>query len=200
MKTRSATIRIPEEMVNKIDEFLMPYGDYKNRPEFMVSAIRTYLRDALNVAYAAWNSVKGAESDTDKLYLFRAKMKEWVHDTQTLYEHYRGDQVTIILHVSPVLIEIVEDFMSISMDYGTFQNFTRIAIMMHIDAEERFEQMWEYVWHEIKTAEKNVSPADEIKGYESRLERMKKEFEENIEWTEQDNAGWPTEFENRIRN
>ena len=136
LKTTSVTIRVPEELVDTIDKWVMPNGSYTSRPDFVVSGIR-YMVDFIGIVLKELFRKHGeAGLSLVDLSWIEGEMKE-LHDmTQSKYSKYKGKPIAITLRLSPILIDRIDKANSIGPKYENLQDFVRGSIILYSDTRD----------------------------------------------------------------
>lgn len=155
MKTTGVTIRIPEELVDAIDNWVMPNGTYTSRPDFVVSGIR-YMNRYVGMLLdkIVEKQMEAGFSQIDLNWL-EGEMKEFKDLTQTAYDEYEGKPVTITLRLSPILIDRAKDMNSVGPMYNNFQDFVRNSIIIQLANEAANRILEDFHVEDIRDARAN---------------------------------------------
>jgi len=129
----TATIRIPEELADVIDESIESTNEFSNRPDFVVSAIRYHQQELAGIIEKTWQKVENDEGTKNDLLQYDGIMSAIREDLESDYYEYGGKPIMIVLRIPSGLKKRSLELSSISVKYGNFQRFTRVAIARYYD-------------------------------------------------------------------
>ncbi|MFA6727772.1 MAG: ribbon-helix-helix domain-containing protein [Prevotella sp.] len=132
VNTEKTAIRIPSELVDKIDYLVVNTQEYANRPDFIISAVKytvEWIKDEIlinldrELVYGEGTGIKDIMSD----------LWEELADS---YCSYKGKPVLIFLRVPTGLISVWENIEFHSFEIKNFQDLARLAISKYISYVE----------------------------------------------------------------
>lgn len=135
-KMAVATIRIPKKLASDIDSHLYPEGHYSTRPDFITTAVKLYTIKISDLMFNVWTELE-EESDSDRMYYYEEAMEKILSDAQVEYARYTGKPITVLIRVSPKLIESYEEIRESGPEFLSFQNFVRASIPYLLNLENR---------------------------------------------------------------
>jgi Arc/MetJ-type ribon-helix-helix transcriptional regulator len=137
----TATVRIPDELAIKIDDFIEEFGIFSNRPDFITAAIRYHQEELIKLMKRAWNEVDDDPYPESKIPKYNGIMYAIRDEFNLDYTKYKGNVILIILRIPRRLKEQSLGISSNSTRYENFQKFVRIAIIRYYDY---LQNVWEY--------------------------------------------------------
>lgn len=155
-KTVKATIRIPEELALRIDKKIMPNGPYTSMPDFIASATRQYAFRVSEVIFKIWDNFQKFEQDSIRLYHFEEYMNNLLIESQEFYAEYNGKPVTVIIRISPNLVDFVNHIIDYGPKHDTLQDFVRAAVARQIDDDYVTQVSLYYTTGDIRRAKRRA--------------------------------------------
>jgi len=138
--TITETIRIPEDLAQSIDKIISKSGNYTNRPDFILSAIRFQLADMIDLMENAWEHAASVKDNALKVYFYYAIMDNLRKNFQDNYSIFDGKPVTISIRTPPGLSAQICMVSSRSLKISEL-DFIRISISRYyFEIEDRSDR------------------------------------------------------------
>lgn len=186
--TDTISIRLPSELIERIDYYIDQLGHIQTRPAYIVNAMdnlfKSFVESRLKI-----------DAELEKLMETTPIDSEVIKDiTQTLvkgyiekYEVYNGDSVQILLRVPYGLSKDIEEYSDSLGFYSKKADFIRMAIINQLSADESFIELLDRVKNQsvqkrrsndeiVRSVIQNISKnPDSINGMLSFIEAIAKE-------------------------
>jgi len=145
--TEIITLRLPSDLVECIDEWIMRSKYYSNRPDFIISAVRSYMRP-LEDWYVVMEegpepySKSHSKEDEDEIKKNFESFISIVEKDKEAYSKIGGKPVTILLRV-PVGVGKKWDSLKDILPIKNYQDFIRYSIVPFARANGYYDPMTE---------------------------------------------------------
>lgn len=136
LKTTGVTIRIPQELVDSIDSWVMPRGPHTSRPDFIVSGMHAMFELIVVVIQRIIDEEEDDGEQSIDLDWVEGEMKELHDTTQSIYKCYKGKPVTITLRLSPKFIDFIEVVNFIGPKFENLQDFARSSTALYVNRKD----------------------------------------------------------------
>jgi len=142
VRTRTLSLRIPEELSQKIDGVLFDRV-FTNRPDFIVTAIR-FTNDWILEHYS--ERIIHVVENQDKVILDESKMNNEKQKTilnlmKDRYNSMQGEMVLILVVYPEGLSEVWPKALKYGVQLSNFQDYVRIAIVFYLTYRKTINNM-----------------------------------------------------------
>ena len=140
--TETISIRLPGELVEKIDYYIGLLGYFQTRPAYIVNSMevlfRSFVGSRLKVDAEIEKLRETAPVDSD---VIRDITRTLVSRYMEKYEVYSGDNIQILLRVPCGLLKDIDDYADVLGFYSKKSDFIRMAVINQISADESFVEL-----------------------------------------------------------
>lgn len=163
--TIQESVRIPQDLIDKIDTDFVNTGLFTSRADFIASAIRYYYE---NVVYQFSKYAKFVTQEKRKdpnfypgLNVIDAIQILIIHATRmNRINHYAGEKKVVLLRLSPGLVESYVRFIKETGFYRNKADFYNYAIEVYLDAQYYVDTIMDGIDH--RNAERVLFVNDEL--------------------------------------
>jgi len=131
-ETKTISIRLPEEMNQKITEIIETKREYSSTPDYIVSAIRRHadaLEGVTETILNEFEETEGGElSKAMRFMMFMLSLKEEVYENYEPYKHMGGKPRTILIRCPEGLLSRIIEINEYIIGYKNIQEFIRCSI------------------------------------------------------------------------
>ncbi len=144
--TETISIRLPTEMLEKMDDYIQKLGHFSTRPSYIVNSMENLFRTLVD-------SRLKIDAEIDEISKITSiEPNVILHITQTLVDRYMekyakfgGEPVQILLRVPSGLIRNIDEYQNVLGFYDKRVDFIRMAVANQIALDESFEERLERV-------------------------------------------------------
>ena len=137
--TETISIRLPGELVEKIDHYIELLGHFQTRPAYIVNSMevlfRSFVGSRLKVDAEIEKLRETAPIDSE---VIRDITRRLVSGYMEKYEVYGGENIQILLRVPCGLSKDIDDYANVLGFYSKKSDFIRMAVINQISADESF--------------------------------------------------------------
>ena len=164
-KIVTTSIRIPQEMVDRIDAMIEQHGHFKSKPAYIAYAMESLFR---TLVYTKINMNKQLEEIRKISPVFDPMTITSLSNTlfsqyMEKYQSYNGPMCQILLHVPERLLKDIEECAQVLGYYTKVPEFIRIAIVDQLkndeDLYEKVKRIKDNRIEQQKSAEEMIQSA-----------------------------------------
>jgi len=133
-KAVAVSMRVPQELVDRIDAAIEEYGHHTTRPDFIVDGMRSLLSGLLQFRLLVMEALRKNSDEIEMAMItVQNSFKLSFEDRLSEFENYGGEQVQVMVRI-PAGLE--KDIMSFNDSFKPYRNrmeFMRLAIIHELD-------------------------------------------------------------------
>lgn len=145
-ETETISIRLPSEMLERIDGYIQNPGHFSTRPSYIVNAMENLFRTLVD-------SRLKIDAEIDEISKITSiEPNVILNITQTLIDRYMekyakfgGEPIQILLRVPSGLIRNIDEYQNVLGFYDKRSDFIRMAVANQIALDESFDESLERV-------------------------------------------------------
>lgn len=145
-KTEVISIRLPDDLLDKLDETIEKIGFSNSRAEYIVSSMDRFFRELIATRLKIdreieqFKNIQGIDPNTI-LSITTAGVKRYMEK----YDRYTGKKRQVLLRPPVKLIEAIDEFQPHIGLYGDRSDFIRYAVSLQIETDESLVENMERV-------------------------------------------------------
>lgn len=137
--TETISIRLPNDMVGKIDGYIQSIGHFTSRPSYIVNSMAVLFRTLVDSRLKIDAEIDGIRKTIDlDPNILLSITQTMVRGYMEKYERYEGEPVQILLRVPVGLLNAIDEYAPVLGLYSKRIDFIRMAVVNQLALDESF--------------------------------------------------------------
>ncbi len=141
-QVRVVNIRLPKELVDKIDLCIETDKLYTTRPDFMIESLRSLFTWIISTRIIDWEEEQAELVNRMRMYHMRSVVELLLDE----FREYKGEPIQIVLRVPRGLFEIIDGYKNKMRPFPNFMTLLRASAV--------------YGLHEVPDWKNKLNPED----------------------------------------